>query len=574
MAKIEWTRTDPNDIEAVVGILLCREYVHATRIKPSQGDGGIDVLVPRSDGNLVYQVKGFTENIGPTQKSQIRKSWRRFVEYKDNLKDNVVGWHLVTPRNPTKEQIRWLDDVTNHAGTPCTWLGLDFIEGLVAKFPEVVDYYLHDGRERLDEVMSRYLALTSYPNPAQPPAESVATIERIHKALNDFDPHFLYDFSVQTVTPDRPVPDLAKERAAAEQVFSAQSVVGDRCITYRIFTKFDAALKERPTPGRFTLQAERGTEDADQIEDWIKFGTPLTNAYATNVQIGLPGGFEQPAHDSLISISPTMPDGAPPVDVTLKTIESDSTVVEELDFTTKEVTAGFDRQGLRAVGTDTVLGAARFELRFHQSDKTFMLNVAAGPMDGHPPADVLRVLRFLASIRPPRLLQLAVRNGPPFGGATAIPKAMLDSSNVELVMNVCKSLATIQEHTFERIVVPDLSTSTLEEMLAWSDAARMLRGEAIDGAWSEMHFHTYPDVLIPQVEGHGLITRPLLAHIGGREIQLGWTVTHFATMQLDGSRPPLQHEDHLDFWAVPGDDDTVTSRYTGRDDISRPATST
>jgi len=89
-----------------------------------------------------------------------------------------------------------------------------------------------------------------------------------------------------------------------------------------------------------------------------------------------------------------------------------------------------------------------------------------------------------------------------------------------------------------------------------------------------MHFHTYPDVLIPQVEGHGLITRPLLAHIGGREIQLGWTVTHFATMQLDGSRPPLQHEDHLDFWAVPGDDDTVTSRYTGRDDISRPATST
>jgi hypothetical protein len=568
MPRVEWTRTDPNDIEAVVGILLCREYVHATRIKPSQGDGGIDVLVPRSGGNVVYQVKGFTENITSSQKGQIRKSWRRFVAYKENLKDGVLEWHLVTPRNPTKEQIKWLDDVTEGAGFPCTWLGLDFIEGLVATFPEVVDYYLLNGGERLDEVVSRYLSLTSHPNPAQPPAESIATIEGIHKALNDFDPHYLYDFSVQTVTPTRPVPDLTKDHPAPGLVFSAQSVVGDRCITYRIFTKFDEALKERPIPGRFTLQAELGTEEAGHIEDWIKFGTPLTNAYATNVQIGFPGGFEHPAQDSLISIAPTMPEGVPPVDVTLRTVEADGTVVEELDFTTNGVTTGLDKQGLRAVGTDTVLGTTRYELRIHQTDKTFTLNVANGPMEDHPPVDVLRVLQFLGSIRPPRLLQMAKRNGPPFGSATSIPKAMLDASNVEIIMEVCKNLATLQEHTFERIVVPDLTNTTLEEMLAWSDAARMLRGEEIEGTWSEINFHMHPDVPIPEVGGHGLITQPLVLHLGGRDIQLGWKVTHFATMSLDVSRPPLQHDDHLDFWAVPTGDNSVSTRYAGKD---RPA---
>jgi len=36
----------PGDIEQVVAILLCRENPAAVRVRPSRGDGGIDILVP------------------------------------------------------------------------------------------------------------------------------------------------------------------------------------------------------------------------------------------------------------------------------------------------------------------------------------------------------------------------------------------------------------------------------------------------------------------------------------------------------------------------------------------------
>jgi len=63
---------EPGDIEQVVAILLCRENPPAVRVRPSRGDGGIDILVPL-DGTAtvaVYQVKSFTSNLTRGQKAQ------------------------------------------------------------------------------------------------------------------------------------------------------------------------------------------------------------------------------------------------------------------------------------------------------------------------------------------------------------------------------------------------------------------------------------------------------------------------------------------------------------------------
>jgi hypothetical protein len=48
-----------------VAILLCRENPAAVRVRPSRGDGGIDILVPLyGTGTVaVYQVKLFTANL-------------------------------------------------------------------------------------------------------------------------------------------------------------------------------------------------------------------------------------------------------------------------------------------------------------------------------------------------------------------------------------------------------------------------------------------------------------------------------------------------------------------------------
>jgi hypothetical protein len=46
MARVEWTRISPDDVEYVSAVLLARENPRAQRIRPSRGDGGIDILVP------------------------------------------------------------------------------------------------------------------------------------------------------------------------------------------------------------------------------------------------------------------------------------------------------------------------------------------------------------------------------------------------------------------------------------------------------------------------------------------------------------------------------------------------
>jgi hypothetical protein len=44
MTRVEWTRLEGNDVEAVVAMFINREHPRSTRITPSKGDGGIDIL--------------------------------------------------------------------------------------------------------------------------------------------------------------------------------------------------------------------------------------------------------------------------------------------------------------------------------------------------------------------------------------------------------------------------------------------------------------------------------------------------------------------------------------------------
>src|SRR4030081_837324 len=108
MARVEWSRQAPEDVELVVAILLCRENPSATRVRPSLGDGGIDVLVPVTGGYDVYQVKYFSQALTSGQKRQIVNSFRRIVEYAPQHGLILKEWHLTVPLDPTNENREWL----------------------------------------------------------------------------------------------------------------------------------------------------------------------------------------------------------------------------------------------------------------------------------------------------------------------------------------------------------------------------------------------------------------------------------------------------------------------------------
>jgi hypothetical protein len=66
----------------------------------------------------------------------------------------VRTWKLVMPLDPTPENDDWFAELTQRAPFACVWCGLDYVDGLAAKYPDVVDYYLRDGKERLETAVA------------------------------------------------------------------------------------------------------------------------------------------------------------------------------------------------------------------------------------------------------------------------------------------------------------------------------------------------------------------------------------------------------------------------------------
>ena len=82
MARIEWAALSGDEVETVVSMLIFNEHPRATRIRPSQGDFGIDVLVPHPGDTSfadVYQIKKFASNLDASQKRQIEDSFQRVL---------------------------------------------------------------------------------------------------------------------------------------------------------------------------------------------------------------------------------------------------------------------------------------------------------------------------------------------------------------------------------------------------------------------------------------------------------------------------------------------------------------
>jgi hypothetical protein len=119
VTRIEWTRTEPGDIEHLVAMLLCRENPAATHIRPSRGDGGIDVLGPADDGSgiIVYQVKSFHSNLTASQKAQVERSFHRLVDFAKAHDLKVLEWYLTLPLDPTTENL--LDWLPDHSPWAC-----------------------------------------------------------------------------------------------------------------------------------------------------------------------------------------------------------------------------------------------------------------------------------------------------------------------------------------------------------------------------------------------------------------------------------------------------------------------
>ena len=69
----------------------------------------------------------------------------------------ITEWHLVMPLDLTNPNLGWLDDIIADADFPCETNGLVFCDTLAASYPKVIDYYLRDGKDRLQAEMNNVI---------------------------------------------------------------------------------------------------------------------------------------------------------------------------------------------------------------------------------------------------------------------------------------------------------------------------------------------------------------------------------------------------------------------------------
>lgn len=316
MSAIPWTVVDPDTIERMIAVGLCRRHKHARRIRPSQGDGGLDVLVPVPDQTQLhvenYQVKKFADGLNDSRERQIKKSLKSAIDTHNTagFGYRISKWYLTLPMDLTREQERWLFGLSEELDCPfpVEVFGLTQIEELLLESPNIREYYLGDGLDRIREAMAQMTNLKDLTGLAADPLaiaanDATGPLAELHRTINTVDPHFSYDYEVTadapriTVTPGRIASVVSREGSSAPYV------------TWHISTKYDTALEDRSIPGGYTVHPDRMTDEQRAAwERWHDFGTPveLGGGVVEDINIDLPGGLggTLPAKDPVLRLGP------------------------------------------------------------------------------------------------------------------------------------------------------------------------------------------------------------------------------------------------------------------------------
>lgn len=518
MARVEWTRLSGEEVEELVAVLLCRETPNATRIRPSRGDGGMDLLVPASENAFeVYQVKKFASNLAPSQKAQIEESLDRFESYRREEGLEVSAWHIALPLDPTKENIRWLERMSEDKDLSydCDWRGLSFLDGLAAKFPDVVDYYVGDGRQRLEAVIGQLTkAMGMKPNEGDgvvSPSQLADYLQKL-KPLLDTDPFFQYEVSIGPAKPG-----FFVSPGAVLMTFRDNE---ETRVKVEVFPRFDEALKFRPIPFAVEIRAKRDSELEHEIDDFIKYGTPVTVPVGmADVEADLPGGLKGSATGVGLRIL-TPVDESEPAYLRCAMLNVNDEEIASTFVEMEPATTGVDGSGMHSVGVAKG-GAFKIELRCDSNKRMMKIGINSVCVGGKAPHDVIDSLRFLCSLRSPNKLAIGWRHGP-FVNTIDLPQGFAGGeglSDLTELKDVVESLVTIQDHTPIQISIPE--SFTKEQSNKWRAAKKLLEGEEIEVSAKDFKVCLRPGVSLPEGELFVVSSSDFSIKVGDTDIPLG-----------------------------------------------------
>ncbi|WP_412161434.1 hypothetical protein [Curtobacterium flaccumfaciens] len=544
---IEWSQRSGEDIETVLGVMLCRDHPRAIRVRPSVGDFGIDVIYPSEKHDKlqdVVQIKRFASNLDPGQKRQIRHSLARLMLAIVRRKEQVARWILMMPLNPTNENRDWFQSLPAEAlqflkddadtlltateataieswiAAPTTsfdWAGLDQCVEMAARYPDVEDYYLRDGKDRLRAALGDMTSLLKGLDPSDDDSETAVItpgeigdhLGRLSKLLQT-DPHFRYGIELSPPG-HQPSIDPVPGMVAAQQ----RSTPDGGTVTVRVFTLFDDALPERPIPiaVQFRFESEA---DSRAFEDWRQFGKPYEGP--ASVDARLPGGLGVISQDARIVITPANENNYL---LRYRIRRPDGSTTPALLFQMTS-TVGPDGKGSWATGT-TAGGHVRLDSTI-RADGPISTNWQMDPLTGLKAVELADAVAFAAALTSPNTLEVS-RDVGPFH-----PFAPIESDAAALPVSFSRfvsSLAALQDYLSEPVLIPDVSTVTPEQARAVIRAGDLVCGEELKGTWDGTRFTPDPERAgsptdIDEGVEYAVRTQmPVMATINGREVRIG-----------------------------------------------------
>ena len=532
--RVRWEDFDRGTYEDMVATLISRLYPSAQRIDGSGGDSGRDVQMHTDEGLVVFQLKGVTGRMDPRRRRQVERSLKKAAQ------DDPIRWRLVVPIDHTPGELDWFNRISEGYPFECCWRGKTWLDGEMARHPDIARYFAHGQRFELSEFVGLFEALGTEPPTMRNGVvgEAAWRINNIARAINRMDPHYEFGFATQ---PDGTMRVEGRPR-------------------------YPEAARDRGRPSgrmRFSFPDTAEGDNAHQIlQESFAFGTRgvIPARFIDEVALDVPSGLGMVLDGDLI-IGPSHARQTDDVSMTLTVFDQNQTVLAQLPLETVEVTAG--THGGR-VQLREKTGAFTARATFDIHNMRFDLTWAYTPPDVYTPLDLLPAVKFLAA------LATGDHFAVDFNGDTIGPESVgaFGEAAEEAVgfAHVLEHLVGVQVGTgvfFD--VTNDLTPDETDSIIV---ASRLLRGEKVEGTWEAVTLTILPEGKTAVEEAlDGLTVNPdiqigadMSISIQGTDVPIGWVVRvlESATVQAWEEVNDDDHPVATKLYLIPADTDKVT----------------
>lgn len=513
--RIPWTRYSGEDVESVLATFISLEERNAIKIRPSRGDGGIDLIVYLDAETVdIYQIKKFAENLKNSQKAQIENSWQELSATTAVLHVIINSWHLVMPLDPTNENLRWAKELVEPSGTKFIWDGLSRVDGWASKYPEVIDYYFSNGKEEVSEYAAKLLSMANLPD-CSDPVILENRLRDLCSNLDKLDPYYAYSVHVLSEYDKR---DDFCTRAPGVVMSQILVTPGAGRIAIDVIEKTPIASMLHPLT--FSVKIIAGTdEEKEQVQNYIEYGMPFTSlpAEVIDQDCQLPVGRSYEGFRRGIIKSFDLNSS--------NCIRSASLFWEgcgELQLIVDKTTHG-TKGVFFSAHDDTETFRLNFKWDASQPGGTLNYEFSFSNLANKRSRDVARTYRFLSEATDKKV-DLRINGTSALSFNLDIRDDLIDLINK--IYGLAVALETVNRAADSEMPFPDVYKTTKGEIANLRDAARLLDGESVVYSW-ESHWFNLDGDKVQNLECPSLALwiKPLTVRLGDRGVFCGFAQT-------------------------------------------------